>query len=106
MTAPSRLLEVEPLSAALARVAEGTEWSEAGIPGIPIETVHDIRSYYEELCLELADTSPQAWASEHWFYEETEAGKTILAARWAMKEAGVVQPLWFYLAPATRPNPD
>lgn len=106
-TSVGRVIDADGVPGALeafARVADGVEWTEAGIPGIPIETAHDIRSYYEELCLELVDGPPAAWAAEHWFYEETEAGRTIIAARRAMKDGGAPFPLWFYLAPASRPN--
>lgn len=85
--------------AALVRICEGTDWKQAGIPGNPIEAAHDIRSYYQELAVELADAPPGPWAVERWFYDTTEAGKTLLAARRAMRDAGAPQPLWFYMAP-------
>ena len=91
--------------AAFARIVDGTEWMEAGLPGFGIDTVHDIRAYYEELCPELAGGVPDAWASEHWFYDETEAGKLIQAARRAMRDQGAPQMLWFYMAPVVR-DPD
>ena len=91
--------------AAFARIVDGTDWTEAGIPGFGVDTVHDIRSYYEELCPQLAGGVPEAWASEHWFYEETEAGKLIQAARRAMRDQGAPSMLWFYMAPALR-DPD
>ena len=91
--------------AAFARIVDGTDWTEAGLPGFGVDTVHDIRSYYEELCPQLAGGVPEAWASEHWFYEETEAGKLIQAARRAMRDQGAPSMLWFYMAPALR-DPD
>ena len=91
--------------AAFARIADGTEWSEAGLPGIGIDAVHDIRAYYEELSTELAGGVPDAWAAEHWFYEETEAGKVIQAARRSMRDQGAPQMLWFYMAAVAR-DPD
>lgn len=84
---------------ALVRVSEGTDWKQAGIPGNPIVAAHDIRSYYQELAVELADGPPGPWAVERWFYDTTEAGKTLLAARRAMRDSGAPQPLWFYMAP-------
>ena len=39
---------------------------------------------------------------ENWFFEMTEAGKTVLGARTAMKDAGAKFPLWFYMAPGNR----
>lgn len=107
-TSVGRVVDADGIPDALAafqRIADGTDWTEAGVPGLPIETVHDIRSYYEELCVELADAVPDAWAAEHWFYEETEAGKVIQAARRSMQANDAPQPLWFYMAPALR-SPD
>ena len=60
---------------------------------------HDVRSYYAEAAVELADAPPGPWAAERWFYDETEAGKTLLAARRAMREAEAPFPMWFYMAP-------
>jgi hypothetical protein len=87
---------------AFVRIAEGTPWKEAGLPALPMAVAQDIRAYYEELAVELADGPPAAWASERWFYDTTEAGKAILRARRAMKEAQVPFPIWFYMAPGTR----
>lgn len=107
-TSVGRVVDADGIPDALAafqRLADGTPWTEAGIPGLPIETVHDIRSYYEELCTQLAGDTPQAWAAEHWFYEETEAGRLIQSARRALRDQKAPQPLWFYMAPALR-GPD
>ena len=65
-------------------------------------TVHDIRTYYEELACELADTPIGPWATEEWFYDQTKAGQTILEARRAMRNAKVDNSLWFGLATAGR----
>ncbi len=85
---------------AFVRVAEGTPWKEAGIPGIPARVAQDIRGYYEVAALELAEHSPSAWAGTRWFLNQTEAGKVINAARDAMRDDGVKQPIWFYMIPA------
>lgn len=89
---------------ALIRVADGTDWAEAGLPGgDPISTVHDVRTYYEEAALELVDgPAPGGRAAEAWFFEATEAGSVVMAARRAMKAAGAPQPFWFYMAPGHR----
>jgi hypothetical protein len=89
--------------AALARIADGEAWNEVGLPGDPIQTAHDIRSYYEELAIELAEGPPGPWAAERWFYDVTQAGRTLIAARRAMKSAEAPFPLWFYMAPGARP---
>ena len=71
--------------------------------GNSIATCHDIRTYYEEAALELAtETVPGARAAEAWFFERTEAGKTVLATRAAMKDQGAPFPVWFYMAPGHR----
>ncbi len=87
---------------AFALVAEGMDWKDAGIPGIPARVAQDIRGYYETAALGLADHVPGAWAGTRWFFEKTEGGKTVLAARAAMRDAGVKQPVWFYMAPGDR----
>ena len=79
------------------RVADGTPWKEAGIPGIPARVTMDIRDYYEAAALSLADHTPGAFEATRWFLRETEAAKVILAARERMKADGVKQPIWQFL---------
>ena len=87
---------------AFIRVAEGTAWKEAGIPGMPMRVSHDIRSYYETAALAMIDHAPAAWAGTRWFYDQTETGKVMLAARRAMQDQDAPQPMWFYLTPGDR----
>lgn len=48
--------DVPTALAALDAIAHGAEWTQAGIPGgNPMAACHDIRTYYEEAALELAD---------------------------------------------------
>ncbi len=98
-----RTVDADSVPAAIesfARVADGTPWKEAGIPGVPARVVQDIRGYYETAALAMVDHAPPAWAGARWFHERTEAGQTILAARRAMRDSGEVkQPIWFYMAP-------
>ena len=64
---------------------------------------HDIRTYYEEAALELVTGPPPGGrAAEAWFFEETAAGRTILAARQVMKAQDAPFPFWFYMAPGHR----
>ncbi len=85
------------------RVADGTPWKEAGIPGIPARVTQDIRGYYEAAALALAEhgsdssPAPGAFEATRWFLTETEAGRVILAARDRMKADGVKQPIWQFL---------
>ncbi len=88
---------------AFVRILQGTPWKEAQIPGNPSRVAHDIRGYYQTAALALAENSPAAWAGEKWFYESTETGKLMLAARSALKDAGAPQPLWFFLTPMDQP---
>ncbi len=88
--------------AALARIADGADWATAGLPGDPVQTCHDIRTYYEEAALSLVAVPPDAAAAEAWFYEQTAAGPTLLAARAAMRTQGAPTILWLYMARATR----
>jgi len=90
-----------------AKIVDGEHWAEVGFPndslgGSMYGTVHDIRSYYEELACELADGPISPWATEEWFYDQTKAGQLILEARKVMKENGADQSLWFGLATAGR----
>lgn len=87
---------------AFARVADGTDWKQAAIPGIPARVAQDIRGYYETAALGLADHVPGAWAGTRWFFDRTEGGRTVTAAREAMRVAGVKQSVWFYMTPGDR----
>lgn len=87
---------------AFTRVADGTPWKEAGIPGIPARVAQDIRGYYETAALGLADHAPAAWATTRWFYDQTETGKVMDAARASMRDSGAKHAVWFYLTPGDR----
>ncbi len=84
---------------AFSRIADGTPWKEAGIPGIPARVAQDIRGYYETAALAIADHTPAAWASTRWFRDSTQAGKTIRTAQQTMEAAGVRRDLWSFLMP-------
>ena len=45
---------------------------------------------------------PTMSLQEDWFFDRTEAGATVLAARAAMRDAGVKFPIWFYMTPGQR----
>ncbi len=89
---------------ALHAIAKGAEWASAGIPGgNTIAVCHDIRTYYEEAALELVDgPMPGGRAMEDWFFDRTEAGATVLAARAAIRDSGAKFPIWFYMTPGQR----
>lgn len=90
--------------AALQQIAEGQDLSAVGLPGgNPVAVCHDIRAYYEEAGLELLDGPPPGGrAMEDWFFERTEAGRTVMAARVALRDAGTSFPIWFYMTPGHR----
>lgn len=93
---------IDEAIAAFVRIADGTPWKEAGVPGVPARVAQDIRGYYETAALGLADHAPAAWEGARWFFERTETGQVILAARAAMRDAEVKTPIWFYMAPGDR----
>jgi hypothetical protein len=87
---------------ALIRVVDGTPWKDARIPGIPARVAQDIRGYYETAALALSNEPPAAYSAMRWFFDQTHAGRLVLAARAAMRDAGAKQPIWFYMAPGDR----
>jgi len=102
-----RVVDADGVPAALEvlrQIADGANWKSVEIPGgNTIELVHDIRNYYEEAALQLVDgPAPGGRAAEAWFYDATEAGRTVMAARKAIQEAGGPFPVWFYMAPGHR----
>lgn len=100
-----RVVDADDIPAAIEafiRIAGGTAWKEAGVPGLTMRVSHDIRSYYETAALAMVDHAPAAWAGTRWFYDQTETGKVIIAARQAMQEQEAPQPMWFYLTPGDR----
>ena len=85
-------------------IGNGTPWKEAGIPGAPNRVCQDIRGYYEMAALELAEHAPSAWAGSRWYHEQTETGRTIVAARSRMAADDAPQNIWFYLTPGDIPT--
>jgi hypothetical protein len=107
VTSVGRVIDADGVPDALRvldSIANGEDWKAAGIPGGNTTAVcHDIRTYYEEAALELVDGPlPGGRALEDWFFDRTEAGATVLAARAAMRDAGAKFPIWFYMTPGQR----
>lgn len=90
--------------AALERVVAGEHWKEVYGPRLDtIAIAHDIRAYYQEAALELVDgPAPGARQAEAWFYEQTEAGKTLAAARDSLTEQEAPSGITFYMQPVGR----
>ena len=106
-TAVGRTITADQVPEALSVLqqwAEGAPWTETPLPHAnPVGVCLDIRAYYEEAALELVDGPPPGGrAAEAWFYESTEAGSVVLAARAAIKEQDAPFPVWFYMAQAHR----
>ena len=70
--------------------------------GSPARVSQDIRGYYETAALAMVDHAPAAWTGARWFFDHTEAGKTVMAARAAIRDSGAPHGHWFYLAPGDR----
>ena len=107
VTSVGRVVDADGVPDALAvfeRIASGENWKTAGIPGgNTTQVCHDIRTYYEEAALALVDgPTPDGRALEAWYFEETEAGRTVMAARQAIKASEGPHPVWFYMAPGHR----
>ena len=106
-TSVGRAIDADTVPAALEVLqqwAEGAAWKEVPLPGKNTVAVsHDIRTYYEEAAMELVTgPSPVGRSAEAWFFEETEAGRTLMAARASLASQDAPFPFWFYMAPAHR----
>ncbi len=102
-----RVIDADGVPAAIAgfvAIAAGADWRTAELPGGNTTALcHDIRSYYEEAALDLVTgTLPGPRALEDWYFEQTETGRVVLAARDAIRESGAKSAVWFYMTPATR----
>jgi hypothetical protein len=103
--APGVALPVDPdavaaLLTALAAVADGASVTESGIAD-PRDAVLRIRSYYERAATALTGNVAAARGTENWFFNQTEAGKLVLAVRAALHSSGASRDQWFFLAPAS-----
>lgn len=104
VSAVGRAIDADSVPEALAVLdawASGTPWTEMALPGKnTVAVCHDIRSFYLEAALELVgDAAPGGRSFDAWFHEVTAAGRTVLAARRALRDQGAPFPFWFYMAP-------
>lgn len=107
VTNVGRAIDVDTIPEALGvlhRYGQGASWKDLPLPGKnTVAVCHDIRAYYEEAATELVSgPTPGGRSAEAWFFETTEAGKTVMAARKALQEQRAPFPFWFYMAPANR----
>ena len=59
------------------RIRDGALPENAGLPTDPHRCALDVRAYYEEAAMALADHVPAARATESWFFRSTLAGKLL-----------------------------
>jgi hypothetical protein len=69
------------------RIADGVDYTEAGLPWPAGLAALDIKAYYEEASLALADHVPGARQAEAWFFTETHAGAVLKRAQSVLLEA-------------------
>jgi hypothetical protein len=90
--------------AAFVAISGGTPWEEAfaqaGLNAPPPQVQSDVRAYYEEAAVALAEHVPTARSAESWFYQHTATGKVMREAQHALREAGY--PYWFFFLPGTQ----
>jgi hypothetical protein len=103
-TSVGRAITAEQIPAVLegiAKIVDGADWRDAVPQGKPAGISHDIRSYYLEVGVELAETPPGPWAVDRWFYRDTEAGRLLMQARDTLRDADAPFNVWFYLTPGS-----
>jgi hypothetical protein len=82
------------------RIAAGeTPWEELKMLGVPRLVAQDVRAYYEEAAMALADHVPAAHQAEAWFFLKTAAGDAVRKAALTIREAGASQADWGFLVP-------
>jgi hypothetical protein len=98
---------VPDLVAAFVRIADGAPWDDAGIdPRRLGAAALDIRAYYEESAIALADHIPAARQAESWFYRTTETGKLLRQVQKIIRDADGPREAWFRLVPVGQPPPE
>ena len=86
------------------RIEAGESLDDVGLAGgAAIAAGQDIRSYYEEAGLQLADGVTGSRSLESWFYRTTQTGQLIRSAQKVMKEQGTGDDVTVqYLLPGTQ----
>lgn len=104
-TAVGRIAVAEGIPELLERVVrleEGASLEDVDLAdGKLIAAGQDIRAYYEEAGLQLADVTG-ARQLETWFYDVTEAGQLLRRAQQTLKAAEADQLSWQYMLPRTQ----
>lgn len=95
--------DIGDLVARFLRVADGAQLDEVGLGGpAAIAAAQDVRAYYEEAALALAEHTPAARQAESWFYTGTATGRLLASVRARLEADGVDRNLWYYLMPASQ----
>lgn len=84
------------------RIADGVTLDDIGWTPKDLHGAgQDIRAYYEEAAIQLADTTG-ARQIETWLYQVTQAGAVLKSAQQALKAADVDRNTWSYVLPGTQ----
>ncbi|MGE3329140.1 MAG: hypothetical protein AB7N61_27400 [Acidimicrobiia bacterium] len=96
---------VADLVGTFVRITDGTPWNEVGLEPAQLgQAAIDIRAYYEESALALADHIPAARQAESWFHRHTETGQVLRAAQVVMRASDAPRSAWFALVPVGQPT--
>ncbi|MEO5842319.1 MAG: hypothetical protein ABIQ73_19900 [Acidimicrobiales bacterium] len=91
---------IPALVTAFTHLAAGEEWAVAGAPIDVGGAALDVRAYYEEAALGLADHVPAARQAESWFYRHTVTGDLLRRTQQHLRASGASRAIWFALAPS------
>lgn len=84
-------------------LADGATLAEVGFDADGVRAAgQDLRAYYEEAGLALADHVPGARQIESWFYTQTKTGALIRLAAKMLERDGEEHDTWFYMLPASQ----
>lgn len=104
-TAVGRLTDADGIPALLDKIVQleaGAALDDVGLDDERlIAAGQDIRAYYEEAGLQLADVTG-ARQLESWFYGSTEAGRLLRRTQQALEAAEADQRSWQYMLPRTQ----
>ena len=105
-TAVGRVAGADGIGDLVARFVTLAETADLEAAGFDADTVRsaaqDLRAYFEEAGLALADHVPAARQLETWFYRHTRTGELVRAAATALEAAGVDRNVWYYLLPGNQ----
>jgi hypothetical protein len=99
---PDRIAELVDI---FVRIAAGTRWDDVGLEPAQLgQAALDIRAYYEEAALGLADHLPDARQAESWLYRITATGRVLRAAQSIIRASEAPRQAWFPLVPVGQPT--